>query len=93
MYLEICQIYAFVCGGTNYLHMKLFMYVLVIKNAHHNYFSSSFKCQQIMGVFHWSRRVSNYGFFEGREQCLQGQLGSVVVSWLVPVDRQNIKHV
>ena len=32
-------------------------------------------------------------YFEGREQCLQSQLGSVVVSRLVSVDPQNIKHV
>ena len=46
-----------------------------------------------MGVFHWGHLVGNYGFFEGREQCLQSQSGSVVVSRLVAVDRQNIKPV
>ena len=46
-----------------------------------------------MGVFHWGRLVGNYGFIEGWEQCLQSQLGSVVVSQLVVVDQQNIKHV
>ena len=33
-----------------------------------------------MQVFHWGRPVGNYAFFEGQEQCLQGRLGSVVVS-------------
>ena len=41
----------------------------------------------IMGVFHWSRPVGNYVFFESRDQCLQGQLGSVVVSKTVGVSR------
>ena len=34
----------------------------------------------LMQVFHWSRPVGNYVFFESRDQCLQGWLGSVVVS-------------
>ena len=33
-----------------------------------------------MQVFHWSRPVVNYDIFESRDQCLQGQLGLVVVS-------------
>ena len=32
-------------------------------------------------------------FFEGREKCLQSQLGLVVVSRIVTVDPQNIEHV
>ena len=47
----------------------------------------------LMGVLHWVRLVSNYGFFEGQEQCLQCGLGLVVVSRLVAMDWQNIKHV
>ena len=47
----------------------------------------------VMGVFHFGHLVSKYGLFEGPEQCLQSQLGSVVVSWFVTVDRQNITHV
>ena len=36
-----------------------------------------------MGMFHWGRLiVGDYGFMEGREQCLQRWLGLVVVSWL-----------
>ena len=27
------------------------------------------------GVFHWGRLFSNYGFFEGKDQCLQSRLG------------------
>ena len=46
-----------------------------------------------IGVFHWSNLVGNLAFFKGAEQCLQSQLGSVVVSWLVELGRQNIKHV
>ena len=37
--------------------------------------------------------MGNYRYFEGKEQCLQNLLGSVVVSWLVVVDQQNINHV
>ena len=33
-----------------------------------------------MRVFHWSRPVSNYVFFESRDQSLHGLLQSVVVS-------------
>ena len=33
-----------------------------------------------MGVFHWGCLVGYYGIFEGREQCLQSWIGSVVVS-------------
>ena len=33
-----------------------------------------------MGVFHRGHLIGNYGFSEGREQCLQSWLGSVVVS-------------
>ena len=40
----------------------------------------------VIGVFHWGSLVGNYRFFEGREQCLQSQLGSVVVSRPVTVD-------
>ena len=40
-----------------------------------------------VGVFHWGHLVSNYGFFKGREQCLQSQLGSVVFFRLVTVGR------
>ena len=47
----------------------------------------------IVGVFHWGRLVGNYRLFEGQKQCLQSQLGSVLVSRLVAVDWQNIKHV
>ena len=46
----------------------------------------------LMEVFHWGQLVSNYGLFEGREHCLQCQLGSVVVSQLV-MDQHNIKHI
>ena len=48
---------------------------------------------RLYGVFQWGHLVGNYGFLEGWEQCLQRQLGLVVVSRLVAVDRQNIKHV
>ena len=41
-----------------------------------------------MGVFHWGRLVSNYGFFMGGEQCLQSRLG--LVFQLVMVDREDI---
>ena len=41
-----------------------------------------------MGVFYWGRPVGNYVFLESRDQCLQGQLGSVVVSWPVGVSRE-----
>ena len=40
-----------------------------------------------MGVFHWGHLVGNCGFFEGREQCLQSQLGLIVDSQLVAVDQ------
>ena len=36
-----------------------------------------------MGLFHWSRPVGNHVFFESRDQCLQGRLGSVVLSCLI----------
>ena len=42
-----------------------------------------------MGVLLWRRLVGNSGFLEGREQCLQSWLGSVVVSLLVVVDQQK----
>ena len=45
-----------------------------------------------IGVFYWSRLVSNW-IFAGREQRLQSQLGSVVVFRLVMVGQQNIKHI
>ena len=51
----------------------------------------SFVC--LMGVFHWSQLVGNKVFFKGREQCLQSWLRSVVVSRLVAVNWQNIKHI
>ena len=47
----------------------------------------------LLGVFYWGRLIGNYEFFKGQEQCLQSQLGSVVVSWFVAAHRQNIKHV
>ena len=45
------------------------------------------------GLFHWGHLAGNYGFYMGQEQCLQSWLGSVVISGLVMVGRQNIKHV
>ena len=35
--------------------------------------------QGVMGLFHWSRPVGIYVFFQSWDQCLQGWLGSVVV--------------
>ena len=46
-----------------------------------------------MGVFHWGHLVGTYGFFKGQEQCLQSQLGLVIISQFVTVDQQNIKHI
>ena len=34
----------------------------------------------VVQVFHWGWPVGNCVFFESREQCLQGRLGSVVIS-------------
>ena len=47
----------------------------------------------LMGMFHWSQLVSNEVFLDSREQCLQSQLGSLVLSQLAVVDWPNIKHV
>ena len=41
----------------------------------------------LMQVFHWGRPVGNYAYLESRDQCLQGQLGLVVVSWHVGESR------
>ena len=33
----------------------------------------------LLGLLNWGRVVGNCGFLEGREQCLQNFLGSVIV--------------
>ena len=48
---------------------------------------------ELMRLFHWSYLSVTMDFFEGWEQYLQSCLGSIVVSQLVAVDPQNIKHV
>ena len=42
--------------------------------------ANSGKCISVMQVFHWGQPVGNHAFLESRDQCLQGRLGSVVVS-------------
>ena len=49
--------------------------------------------KRILWEFHWGHLVGNYGIFVCLEQYLQSWLGLVVVSQLVTVGRQNIKHV
>ena len=51
---------------------------LVVTIWLHRTFCTSKK--PVIGLFHWSRPVGNYVFFERRDQCLQGWLGPVVVS-------------
>ena len=46
-----------------------------------------------MLVFHLSRLVGNYAFLESRDKCLQGQLGSVLVSRPVRESRLHMSDI
>ena len=53
-----------------------------------------------MRVFYWGHLVGTYGFFKGREQCLQSQLGLVIISqrsslsrpWLRPSGNRPVVY-